>query len=235
MKNFQSSFLSAILHNKFDQGFLAQIEPVGRLTAEESVRVYQNDYYARMMEALGQNYEATWVLLGDESFLKIGTKYIQQHNSSLRNLSSYGDLFDDFLNEEGMEVEVVQMARFEKAFWDFFHRKPSLMLNVTNIEEAVFKCDYFLSHSEIRLFELWKQRENPPESLDEYLDNEYLCIFKKGSKVEVLKVSEIQYQILLQMKVIGSLSGVIAEIERQALQPEENDWKVALEICLWTN
>lgn len=233
MKSFQNKFLAAVLRDEFESSLLEMIEPVGTLSAEESVRVYQSDYVARMMEALGQNYEATWVLLGDEDFFSFGKKYIDSHPSSFQNLTSYGHEFDAFLASNNAETEVIQMASFEKAFWKFFHQRPTVKRLFENIEEVKLEYNYYLSSSEIKLYDLWMTRESPPDSLEAFLEQEYLCMFKKESKVEVLKVSELQHEILSMLKEQRSLSNVITQTEELGINTTEDDWAKILEICLW--
>lgn len=235
MKHFQNIFLSAVLNHEFDSELLKLIEPAGTLSVEESIKVYQGDYSSRMMEALGQNYEATWVLLGDENFFSLGKKYIDSHPSTFKNLSSYGHHFDIFLEEEKVEVEVIQMAAFEKAFWKYFHRAPSQKSVVQNIEKVEFNCDFFISHSEIGLYDLWLLRETPPDSLNDFLLEEYLCVFKKESRVEVQKISRIQYQLLDILRKTHTLNETISTAEELDLTPCQNDWAIVLEICLWAN
>lgn len=235
MKQFQGKFLAAILKNEIDSELLNLIEPVGTLSAEESIKVYQGDYIARMMEALGQNYEATWVLLGDEDFFALGKKYINTHPSIFKNLSTYGHHFDMFLEQEKVDLEVIQMAAFEKSFWKYFHQAPSKKIDIQDVEEVEFACDFYISHSEIGLYDLWLRRESPPDSLNDFLQEEYLCVFKKESKVEVQKISRIQYQLLRILKDTRSLNHAISKAEELELTPNENDWVVVLEICLWAN
>src|SRR4051812_17487252 len=95
--NYQKIFLDAILGSEVDDNLLANIKPAGSLSNLEALNVYRGDYTARMLEALGKNYEATWVLLGDEEFMDAATRYIKLNPSTYTNLTTYGESFPNFL------------------------------------------------------------------------------------------------------------------------------------------
>ena len=60
--------------------------------------IYRNAYYARLTEALQQDYEAIHVLLGDEEFEKLCRHYIDTYPSRSPSLRWFGQYMHDFVD-----------------------------------------------------------------------------------------------------------------------------------------
>ena len=74
LRRIQELFVESTRTQTESADLVALIEAGGSLTNEEALKVYSLDYKARMQEALGQNYEATWLVLGDDEFLSYAEK-----------------------------------------------------------------------------------------------------------------------------------------------------------------
>ncbi|MDQ4148143.1 MAG: DNA-binding domain-containing protein [Pseudomonadota bacterium] len=78
------------------------IRPSG-IAADERLKIYKNNVYVRLIEALEAAYPAVRRLVGDQFFHFAAREYIHAHPPRSRTLVCYGGDFPDFL------------ARFEAA------------------------------------------------------------------------------------------------------------------------
>lgn len=127
LAEFQSAFAKALYSASEPlSGPLANMRSVG-LDGSSPINalvIYRNAYQARMMEALGEMYPATWRLLGDEIFFELGGIYREQNPSESYNLNTYGYHFPDMLAESLKIVNypcAVDLAKFERSFQEVFH------------------------------------------------------------------------------------------------------------------
>ena len=236
MDKFQQDFLRAILHGETSESLTSQIRPVGTLTPEGVMNVYRGDYDARMMEALGKSFETTWLLLGDEDFFDAGKTYIKNNPSHVKNLSAYGDFFPEFLATLDLDEDIVRMAYYERAFWRLFHTPPKNAGVITpeNLQTLEFHFEeaLYLSHSNLKLGHLWSVRENPPAdmSLDDYMENEYLALYRTTNKVQVQKISAIQFEVLTLLTVHKKIPLVFEALEHHQSPPTSEEWATIFDI-----
>jgi hypothetical protein len=232
LDNFQKSFLHSVLHpeDSLPAEFLALIRPVGSLSAEDVITVYRNDYDARLFEALGKNYEATWILMGDEDFMQIGAEYVRHHPSSFTNLTIYGDKFCEFLVSKNVEEMILEMAYFEKNFWDIFHLSPKEPKALTpddfQIKEFDLTHGFYLSKSCLKLHSLWLLREGGSDNLvlDDFLEDECLALFKGENGVMVKKITLVQFQILNLIRETKNLTEVFSQLDALKIETTQEEW-----------
>ncbi|MBY0517572.1 MAG: DNA-binding domain-containing protein [Bacteriovoracaceae bacterium] len=233
LKKIQQLFVDTVTSRVSSVELVGIIDPGGSLTAEGALKVYAMDYKARMQEALGKNYEATWLVLGDDEFLTYAEEYISLYPSDLTNLTSYGDHFPNLLTSKEVAHEVYQMAVFEREFWRFFHANQSPPIELT--QEVLGNAYFDLSgiiffETEMRLDIIWQNRELGSESLGEFDLYEicYLAMFKAGEKVEVKKLSKKAYQLLEGLKEVGRV------LELSAGEYDPNEWAEALSVLMFS-
>jgi hypothetical protein len=236
MDKFQQSFLRAILHDETSAELSDQIRPVGSLTPEGVMDVYRGDYAARMMEALGKSFETTWLLMGDEDFFKAGKAYIKNNPSHVKNLSAYGNSFPEFLSTLELDEDIVRMAQYERAFWRLFHTPPKNagVISPENLENLEFHLGdtLYLSHSNLKLNHLWAVRENPPAdmSLDDYMEEEYLALYRTNEKVQVKKLSAIQFEVFTLLTIHKKIPAVFEALEHHESPPSAEEWAAIFDI-----
>lgn len=233
---FQTQFTDFISKNSTNEVLCRELFPGGELTIDEALGVYQMDYTSRLKEALGKNYESTWLLLGDEEFYHFAEEYIKCNPSTLPNLTLYGEHFPNFLKNEGCDEEVIQMAEFEKKYWYLFHceDQQELILNEKNLSESSFDLTQVgLFSSSVRLDILWANREagfNNNEEPDLYQD----CFFalvrtQKGVEIINLEKREI-YQTLQELTHVQK----ITELSQKTPAPSPEDWSVILKVIKYS-
>lgn len=210
LKSLQEQFVALITSQTYAAG-IEGIIPGGSLSIDEATNVYRQDYRARLKEALSVNYEATWLILGDDDFFNQADLYINKYPSNLHNLTNYGEFFPEFLKD--ISNEASQMAMLERAFWRYFHNKDqaALVLTQAMIEEGSFDlAPLTLLESDLRIDLVWQYRESGSEVLSQ-LDLEetcYLALFKADEKVEIKKISKLVFDILSELKQVSKISSL---------------------------
>ncbi len=157
LENWQRDFFQALT---LASPFTSRVKPIAQLTPEKSFFIYQRAYFARLMEALGSNYPATWWLLGDADYLRLARKYVHSHPSENFDLSDFGAQFSAFLRAEGAHEStpfICDVADFELLFRRVFHA-PSVMTGFN--EQAASPASTSSSAASIRLAEKLQQIES---------------------------------------------------------------------------
>lgn len=219
-ENFQDSFLNTILR---DNTLIdSSIIPIGNLTQRDIVKIYQNDYRARMFEVLSENYESLWHIMGDEEFEKCCMQYIQTHHSSFKDLRFYGDQLPDFLLTTYCQnfPFIYDLACFEKTFWNLFHLPP------VEPRDVFSEVDFgLLAHYKIKLgvnislisskwdvLSIWQNREKKFEEIEYDFDQEiFVILFKQNHNVKMLKVTKDQFTLL---KLLGEGNSFLETFEK---------------------
>ncbi len=241
LAKFQKEFLELMLENGPLEPFKDYLKESAKITKDQSLTVYKSDYRARLQEALGKSYEATWILLGDEDFSLLAQKYISTHHSSFRNLSAYGHLFSEFLAQEEIDPEIITMARFEQKFWQLFNQKGNPAQIIDNQQLANLHFDISgsinLYHTTFKLRELWEIREeNNTELMFEQFEGEqFVALYKSGEKVSVKVLSEIQFIILNQLSEIKTLPVLFEYLEIAKINPSQEEWAGVFEVLSYCN
>ncbi len=212
---------------------------MGKLSSEDVITVYRNDYDARLFEALGKNYEATWILMGDEDFKSFGAEYVRLYPSTFTNLTVYGDKFCEFLESKNTEEMILEMARFEKNFWEIFHLAPKSPQALTPDDLQNKKFDltsgFYLSKSCLKLHALWLLREGGSEnlSLDDFLEDECLALFKGENGVMVKRITAIQFQVLGLIREMNNLTEVFSELDALKIETTQEEWSQIFSILAY--
>ncbi len=211
LKQLQTIFCGVVTKKNEDdennkQRLLEIIIAGGTLSPEGALLVYAQDYSARMREALGTNYEATWLMLGDEEFFLYADQYIKSYPSDLANLTYYGEYFPEMLAEQGLDLaSASKMAVLERAFWKFFHAADQAVLAVDEemIKEGEFNLSQFVFiESEMRLDLVWTNRELGATAIAdlELYEDSYFLIYKAENRVIVQKLNPQIFNFLIELR-----------------------------------
>lgn len=207
------------------------IVPGGKLTKEKSIEVYTNDYYARLQDALGENYEAVWTVVGDEDFYALGQSYIKKYPSELRDLTSYGDKFSALLRESELLSDypfLIDLAEFEREFWNIFHRKresfeipwEEYLENFSSLTFS-FSCNFKIYRWNYRVYEIFQYRDTGFGDIAiNFANPQSIILYKTGANISVQEVSDKNYYLikcLMEGKCLGDI------IENSDIDIDEND------------
>lgn len=98
--------------------------PSTRLSAEERLAIYQQAYFARLIDALASIFPVLKQTLGDEAFAQFAVAYLQRYPSQSYTLHRLADRFVQFLEESQPAVAanepswpqfIIDLARLEVA------------------------------------------------------------------------------------------------------------------------
>ena len=90
------------------------VEPEG-MTVEDRLRVYHNDYYLRLLDALKDDYDCLSQHIGDEQFNLIVGDYLNTYPSTTFTIREIGLDLPKFLKERETDPALVELAEFEAA------------------------------------------------------------------------------------------------------------------------
>jgi hypothetical protein len=142
------------------------VKPGPRLSAMARVQIYNEGYFARLVECLADDYPALSYALGEETFSCLARGYIANHPSRSRSLNAYGQhmrrfcrFAADLARLEWALVEVVHepvseslavdaLATIPAARWQTARLLPSRALRVLGFDYPV--NDFFRAFREER-------------------------------------------------------------------------------------
>lgn len=217
LENWQSDFLSHL--SNLDSEFANQIVPIGKMTPEECCFVYKRGYRARLIETLGDTFEATWWVLGDEDFFKLAQEFVDHIPSRSFDLSDYGAEFAAYLEQHSVSKEipfVTTLARFEWNFKNLFHSQ-SIVPNIEALVKSLSENDSarLQLHGSCRIwnaphsvYEIWKRRGEDITQVHEisWDSEQILLLYKYDQKVHVKEITRVQQEFLKAFENGSSLA-----------------------------
>ncbi|MFG1485948.1 DNA-binding domain-containing protein [Halobacteriovorax sp. RZ-1] len=231
---FQNKFLKGVLTKDISKDIMTEMIPIGELSNEQVLEVYQNDYRARLQEVIGDNYETCWFVLGDEDFLDISLSYVESRPSEFTNLLHYGDDFPDFIASRVKEFSFIKdLAEFEKTFWHLFHQKDNLKsFNPQELGEGVFETPlklrdtFSLFSCDIQLSELWQMRKgDSSKTFNDIQGNELTILYKREEKMQIQVISEGIFELISNLRNHETILSAVEDIQEEKLS-DPNLWSV---------
>lgn len=207
LKNWQDQFLNSILEID-QQSLLKQASPITNLSIESCLNIYTRGYKARLIESLGQTFEATWWVLGDEDFFMLAEKFVVHNPSKSFDLSDYGIDFPTFLKTSSNFISIPflsELAHFEWNFKTLFHSadtpKPEDFSNRLSQDlnlKLQLVPSVVLWKSDFAIYDIWKRRTGPITVLSDLNLNrkEYLLCRKLDGKVHITYLEEPEFFLL---------------------------------------
>jgi len=217
LSEIQELFFSALRDEP--EPFATRIEPIAKLSPQECIRIYSRGYSVRLTDALGETFDATWWILGDEDFFKLSGKYIYSTVSHCYDLSDYGYDFPKFLSRQALAAEtpfLPDLARFEWLFKEIFH-KPNVKNEIDGgigfAENSRFipSSSAKLLSSRYPIYDIWKLRSGPIEELSkiDLSTSQNLLIYKQESQVRVRMLDADEYIFMRALFNGNSISATL--------------------------
>lgn len=217
LNKLQETFLSAI-KDKQSKDFMESILPIGKLDKQDCINIYARGYTARLTEALGETFEATWWVLGDDNFLELCADFISITPSFYFDLSEYGSDFPAFLKQQSQINEIpfiYDLANFEWAFKQIFH-SPNFIFDNQKLLAAIstgadlrliLSKSALLFESEFPVYEIWKERTKTVDSLShlDFSTHEKLLLHKRNSQVFIRALTDDEFLVLKAISTEHSL------------------------------
>lgn len=107
------------------------VTPGPRLSAIDRVQIYNDGYFARLVECLVDDYPALGYALGEETFSTLARAYIQKYPSRSPSLNAYGQHVAAFCRTrpEPWAAFAADLARLEWALVEVVHEPASESLS----------------------------------------------------------------------------------------------------------
>jgi Putative DNA-binding domain len=224
MLNLQELLGQYILKEEKSPELLKSLIPGGRLTQEAALKVYRNDYVARLTTVLGENYEAVWTVLGDELFFMVCEEFIKNNNSKSFDIGEFGGEFHLFLKNHKLGSEfpfLGDLAFFEKNFLRIFHSPLQESSSMTIKEQDPFNLRFkftegiHLQKSPYPIFKLWELKNTPSEKRHEVIidwsEPSNLVLYKNNLGIRTSFFKEGQLDILSNLLEGKKLSESLPE------------------------
>jgi len=230
LTQYQNQFIDEVFEKNSHPEFMNNIDPIGKLNPREVMNVYQNDYFARLQDALGENYEAVWAVVGDEEFFKLGREYIEKNPSRAPDLTPYGENFPAFIKEHSLGEEfpfLPELAIFEREFWKLFHAAPfHSEFNFSTLTEDILGQSRFEFTENLRLFswslslyDIWEQRhEGFNDGEFDFSAPQSIALYKTTDGVKAWNFNQASSEVL---KNLISGKTVSESIEVADLVPQD--------------
>ena len=225
-KKFQKEFCQFIQSSGEETEVPMCFDGVGSLSRKKVLKVYKEDFYARLTEALGSTYEVTWEVLGDTDFLKACELYISRNPSHFYSLGDYGEGFPALLESLGVNEQIPfasELANFEWRFWKVFHAGfsnkkrmslESLNANILEDKPLYFAPEVSLGSSEYRVAKLWQNRSDLSQmNVEDFYGEEFFILRRSSLGVRLNVLSEEEYLFLSSIFKNQRWSKSTAELE----------------------
>jgi hypothetical protein len=225
-----------------------QVTPSGKLTSAQRLGVYQNAYFARLVDCLGEMLPAVKQTIGDEAFAELAMAYLVRHPSQSYTLNRLGDAFVTFVREtrpprDSDEPDwadfLADLARMELAIDEVFdgpghegEAPPGPELFASIPPERVAEVRFQLTPSLLVLaFEFpindfyshFRAGEEEPLPLPAPT---YLALFRRDYVVRRLPLALGEHALLAALAAGEKLGEalVVSELPPESLFPLFRDW-----------
>ena len=153
--------------------------PCRNLSLEESLKIYQNNYYRNLQSSLSQTYEACAALTTEKIFEKIAFAFIRHHPPTQSDLALYGDSFPQFLKNSDLIMSnwpfLPELAELEKIIKQLFlHGESHSEMEVT-----------FPVH------QIWRSLLHEGKEIDDFDGKKILSVHRDNSECLFFELREI--------------------------------------------
>ncbi len=219
-----------------DKIFLNHIRPMPGLKESTCADIYRRGYKARLLEVLGDTFEASWWVLGDENYFSLAGQFVENIPSRSFDLSDYGLEFPEFLRSTSENKEIPflsELARFEWLFKEMFHstdmdrhdEKILSRLSAQPDAPLLIKPSVKLWSSKYSIYEIWKLRSTTDVSQVheiEWNKSQHLVLQKVDSNVLVTNLGEMEFNLLSFFQKPASIEEAVERYQKEfgTLLPE---------------
>jgi hypothetical protein len=187
-----------------------------RQDTSERLSIYADDFWPRVINALGDDFNILKQHLGSDEFEKWVRLYIEKHPSTSFTLYYIGRHFTQFLRDEYDHSDkqlVVDMASYEWATCSAFFAANVDAFSVANRSapaESLLATKIGL-HPSVTLLEL---HHDPRTFLDTNVNStdSFLVVFRKDFKIKEESVDSNFFMVLRYIRKGGNLEDIIDEL-----------------------
>jgi hypothetical protein len=214
---------------------LSYIKDGPKLSGMRALEVYQEDYQARLTEALKNTYAAIYSIIGEEDFQRLSLDYIKSYPSESCDLDDYGNNFNFFLTTHSLSDDYLflsELAHFEWNFREVFHLEQvigadgeALAAALSDVEQLVqlVKSARVLDyHYSIASLYRLKEDDNENEN-DQHFDftiPQFLLMFKENGTVKTHVLTKGQWEVVSILQTKNSLLSILNSLP-ETTSPED--------------
>ena len=207
---------------------LSWILPSEVKTRNLRLGIYEDGYFARIVESMEQDFPALRRNLGEGPFLMLIGRYLKSHPSRFTNIGEVGSQLPAFLISElatDFPRHCAELARLEWAIIEAFYATHAERLDpksLSDIPPSAWSLARFAFDPSVRLmrtewpvYQLWLDRHDELASdlgkFDLVPESQQLVIVRNREGVEVRLLTEAQSQILRWLKDEKASLGEVCE------------------------
>jgi hypothetical protein len=213
----QNAFKDSVLLND-DYGLLKLISYKKEL-AEDLIRIYKNNYYSNLTNALSTTFPTVQKLIGDECFESLSYHYIKKNPSNKGSLLNYGHKFSSYIAQLGALKEIPYLedvAKLDYLIERVHYTKNEQDIDISNknalmsknfklkccveIIKSKYPIDFIHRFCNAKCYQ--KNEIQLPKS------GVKLVVFKHHYKTKFIKLLNYEYQFILHLKKLGNLNGM---------------------------
>jgi hypothetical protein len=246
LQELQAAFKRYLMER--DSAIVDHIASTGELSNEMRLAIYGNAYYARLIEALEQDYEALHTLLGDEEFARLCRQYIDAHPSIFPSLRWFGQYMSRFLATHqpyAARPYLSELAVFEWAFIEAFDAQDAPV--ATEADAARVPAENWpvlriRLHPSVRWFAynwnilpLWKAaaNEDPLPEIIQLDKTEYCAVWRKDLMTQFRTMAADEAALMRGVKEDINFAQLCELLTGMAINPVEVPMRAAGVLKTW--
>jgi hypothetical protein len=231
-----------------DNDIVNHIVDTDRLAGSERLAIYGNAYYARLIEALEQDYEALHTLLGDDQFTRLCESYIGAYPSRRPSLRFFGAHMSDYLSSHepyNRHPYLQEMAILEWMLIEAFDATDAPV--VSEGDAAVIPPERWpalklILHPSVRWFNyhwnilpVWKaatENNDIPELVR--LDSKAWCVVWRHNLMTRYRSLDTDEVVVMKAVQGGeNFAGLCEQLAEQGTEPEQVPMRAAGILKTW--
>ena len=140
LRELQKAFGTSVLdedHESAESGRAAALIHQGKLTPQQQLQIYRNNYFLGMGEALRATYSVVNELVGEGFFNYAARCYIRQNPSKTGDLGNFGDDFPEFIETfepAAGHPYLGDVARLEHAWHQVMQAADAMPMNGSQLQ-----------------------------------------------------------------------------------------------------
>jgi hypothetical protein len=182
----------------------------GPFSATEVLRVYRNNFFITLTEALADIYPVIKRLVGEEFFSHTASQYIRRHPSRAGNLHEFGCHLAEFLSGFPPVRELPYLpdvARLEWAWHESYHAADApdrLQQELAQVPTEAYAGLRFRLHPTLRLLasdfpvlSIWSANQDDGDgAVDLAAGGEQLCLMRRDMDIEMRLLPATEWRLL---------------------------------------
>ena len=245
LEELQHAFKNYLMHR--DVAIANHIVSSKDLTNDLRLAIYSNAYSARLIEALEQDFEVLLVLLGDEDFAELASRYIDTYPSRFFSLRWFGQYMAQFIGNTTPYNEypfLQEMAEFEWSFIEAFDSED--IGAVSEADAASIPADSWPDliiqlHPSLRFMDyqwnvlpVWNaiKNEQPVPEFTRLDRKSCYIVWRHGLKTHFRSVEPVEAELIRQARMGRNFSQLCEQLLK--LDPENSNVAMQAAIVLKT-